>query len=928
MYFLVKWLCIAIVRSFFKEVAVIYKERIPLYGPVIFVGNHNNQFLDACMLVAFIPRQVRFLIATKSLKRKVVGLLARLAKCIGVRRGQDEARKGTGLIRIHNNPQPQQQQQQGEEREASSGGDGVALDAGGVLSGASEASAAAAAEAEKAAHSFSSRWSSLRIQGIGTRFMEEVSPGFTLTTPAGAFHVNHVLSDTELLATADAQPLPLMQRMHRNESMAALAAADSHGAAAAAAGGAEPARRGSLAVRDEGSPRSSRDRELSVQWRHQRPQLLLQQQEQQKHLERHSVAATTATECAVCREESGVSFEDEASGRIKEMLAAAADAADAAAAADLAADEAARVAAALAADAAAAAIEASAAADLAAEAEYAAACASAAVESEKRHMGPLTRQETQHQQEQLQQQQHQRQQHLGEAGLRRRLLHKAATESQAAGDSIAAATFPAAAAARATQGLGPSGAATTASAVAVAAAAAAASAAAEAASAAEAAAAVVSADAVEEIDEVSGPATEFKVAPKIDQSRVYEAVTESLLEGDTIGIFPEGGSHDRTTLLPLKAGVAIMALTAMQQGAEEVLVVPVGLTYHNPHKMQSRASVFIGDPVPVTREMALEYVADRRGATARILNQVERGLRSCIITAQDYEAMGQIRLCASLYPPERLRLAEARYFLLMQLISKVFWRAANDPMLLDLRESIAMYASALESRRLADRQVWLLKQSPSGATLCLAETLVAIVYCAIIGLPLLPLWAPLRIIASILANKQREKAVRESRVKLRGMDVVASYKIMVLLVLVPLFNLIYGAIFGMLFLHTWGELVLSMLTGVVVLPILYYYSMRKAERLLPLIQQLRIVTMVVVGSVNVWRQTDKELITQRLLMQIKVRDVVHQLGPTVSLTFAQDIQRALPTVLLDADTKRLLRLRRQFAPLQMKMSFSGATEVI
>lgn len=172
-----------------------------------------------------------------------------------------------------------------------------------------------------------------------------------------------------------------------------------------------------------------------------------------------------------------------------------------------------------------------------------------------------------------------------------------------------------------------------------------------------------------------------QIAPRIDQSKVYEAVTASLVEGDTIGIFPEarnterrfcrplnlslflmashleefappfslyrhllsvdfqvsvsahlqilpflvfsavvyhhrtshcpsplllglrllqGGSHDRTTLLPLKAGVAIMALTAMQHGAEEVLIVPVGLTYHNPHKMQSRASVHIGDPVPVS----------------------------------------------------------------------------------------------------------------------------------------------------------------------------------------------------------------------------------------------------------------------------------------------------------------------------------------
>lgn len=44
------------------------------------------------------------------------------------------------------------------------------------------------------------------------------------------------------------------------------------------------------------------------------------------------------------------------------------------------------------------------------------------------------------------------------------------------------------------------------------------------------------------------------------------------------------------------------------------------------------------------------------------------------------------------------------------------------------------------------------------------------------------------------------QALRESRVKLKGTDVVASYKVLVLLVLVPLFNLIYGFLFGILFL--------------------------------------------------------------------------------------------------------------------------------
>ena len=46
--------------------------------------------------------------------------------------------------------------------------------------------------------------------------------------------------------------------------------------------------------------------------------------------------------------------------------------------------------------------------------------------------------------------------------------------------------------------------------------------------------------------------TKYKIAPKIDQSKVYDAVFQRLNDGGCVGIFPEGGSHDRTELLPLK----------------------------------------------------------------------------------------------------------------------------------------------------------------------------------------------------------------------------------------------------------------------------------------------------------------------------------------------------------------------------------------
>lgn len=46
--------------------------------------------------------------------------------------------------------------------------------------------------------------------------------------------------------------------------------------------------------------------------------------------------------------------------------------------------------------------------------------------------------------------------------------------------------------------------------------------------------------------------SDFQVAPKLNQKEVYDKVHAVLHAGGSIGIFPEGGSHDRTTLLPLK----------------------------------------------------------------------------------------------------------------------------------------------------------------------------------------------------------------------------------------------------------------------------------------------------------------------------------------------------------------------------------------
>jgi glycerol-3-phosphate O-acyltransferase/dihydroxyacetone phosphate acyltransferase len=83
-------------------------------------------------------------------------------------------------------------------------------------------------------------------------------------------------------------------------------------------------------------------------------------------------------------------------------------------------------------------------------------------------------------------------------------------------------------------------------------------------------------------------ASAYKIFPRVDQSQMFSQVTKRFREGRCVGIFPEGGSHDRTELLPLKAGAAIMVLNAMVENRElDVPIIPVGMNYFHAEKVRT-----------------------------------------------------------------------------------------------------------------------------------------------------------------------------------------------------------------------------------------------------------------------------------------------------------------------------------------------------
>eukprot|EP01036_Dinobryon_divergens_P037460 gene37460-49001_t len=77
---------------------VLGRQNVPQNGPVIFTGNHMNQFVDAAVVLISTPRKVKFLVAEKSYHKPIIGHFGRAVGSIPVARPQDSAAKGPGEV--------------------------------------------------------------------------------------------------------------------------------------------------------------------------------------------------------------------------------------------------------------------------------------------------------------------------------------------------------------------------------------------------------------------------------------------------------------------------------------------------------------------------------------------------------------------------------------------------------------------------------------------------------------------------------------------------------------------------------------------------------------------------------------------------------------------------------------------------------------
>ncbi|KAJ1945775.1 Glycerol-3-phosphate/dihydroxyacetone phosphate acyltransferase, partial [Kickxella alabastrina] len=292
--------------------------------------------------------------------------------------------------------------------------------------------------------------------------------------------------------------------------------------------------------------------------------------------------------------------------------------------------------------------------------------------------------------------------------------------------------------------------------------------------------------------------TAYKVIPHVNQDEMFNAVYASLNRGECIGIFPEGGSHDRTEMLPLKAGATIMALGATAANPDLGLkIVPTGLNYFHPSKFRSRAVIDFGQPIDVPMDLVEKYRMGgeaKRQACDELLATVTEGLKQVTLNTPDLETLRLIQAGRRLYKPTQHSLTMAQQVELTRRFIKGYNVYRDLPEVKEIRERIDDYNTQLRYYGIRDHQVDTMQVGRAHAGALFLWRLLWLLIMGLVALPGTVLNIPVFVITGVASKRKARAALAASTVKVRARDVIATWKVLIALGLVPLLYTVYSVL--------------------------------------------------------------------------------------------------------------------------------------
>ncbi|CAE7155235.1 unnamed protein product [Rhizoctonia solani] len=387
----------------------------------------------------------------------------------------------------------------------------------------------------------------------------------------------------------------------------------------------------------------------------------------------------------------------------------------------------------------------------------------------------------------------------------------------------------------------------------------------------------------EQIEQDKKPGLTFKILPYVDQQEMYGHVFRCLQDGGCIGIFPEGGSHDRTDLLPLKAGVSIMALGAMASNPDlRVRIIPVGLSYFHAHRFRSRAVVEFGSPIDVPKELVDLFRSggsSKRDASSKFLEIIYNGLKTVTVRAPDYDTLMLVQAGRRLYKTPGQHLTLGQVVELNKRFIEGYIHFKDEPRIQALRKSVLDYNRSLRDLGIRDHQVPNARRATWKTFGLLVYRVGLLAVWTAFSLPGVILNGPIFILASILSRKKAKEALAASTVKVAGRDVMASWKVLISMVVTPFLYSFYALLATIVVARAGAPLAYQLWAPFLVmaaLPLIGYSALKFGEAGMDVLKSLRpLVVQLIPGQTEQLERVKR----QRAEIANELVECINEFGP-------------------------------------------------
>jgi 1-acyl-sn-glycerol-3-phosphate acyltransferase len=129
---------------------------------------------------------------------------------------------------------------------------------------------------------------------------------------------------------------------------------------------------------------------------------------------------------------------------------------------------------------------------------------------------------------------------------------------------------------------------------------------------------------------------------------VFAACHAALAAGAQLALFPEGEVHREPAMLPLKTGVARIALgAAADADVRGVHIVPIGIVYEDKGRFRSEVAIHVGPPIPVD-DCVERYRTDARGAVRELTAELAARLRDVTLNHASWREAAVIDRAAAI----------------------------------------------------------------------------------------------------------------------------------------------------------------------------------------------------------------------------------------------------------------------------------------